>query len=112
MKNAKVPKGGARAYDIGGFGVGCGVPRVRIIGRAIDYLDNPSSDYYIAQVTSRRVRSFTYGETIRVAGRDLFDTRRFVPGPRCVSQGKEWRKLAIDLPIYHWIDGKGWTISD
>ena len=72
-----------RAYYVGGFGVGCGVPRVAIIGK-------PSSDQYRVRVTSRKARAFQHGETFTANYRDLYDKKHFIQGPYVVSQGKAW----------------------
>jgi hypothetical protein len=104
MKANKVARGGPRAYDVGGFGVGCGVPRIRLIGRQWG-----SSEYFVGQITSRHCYGFGYGETIRATGRDLFDKARIISGPRCISQGRAWRTEAEKLPLYIWIDRRGYV---
>jgi hypothetical protein len=79
-----------RASYIGGFGVGCGVPRVEVLERDNVALFQGSTKLFRCRVTSRKAYGYRYGEIMLVYGKDLFDKHWFVSGPKVVSRGKEW----------------------
>jgi hypothetical protein len=77
----------------GGFSVGTGVPRVKIIAvrkqliNGISHISN-----YECRVTSRNAYGFRYGEIITCEDYYLYDKHHIIAGPKVVSIGKEWRK--------------------
>jgi hypothetical protein len=93
-----------RAFYIGGFGVGCGVPRVKILEKTdkespfIYKKENGETekDYiYKCQVTSKNAYAYKFGEIMEVFGADLFDKKHTIQGPRLVSIGREWKRNFI-----------------
>jgi hypothetical protein len=83
-----------RASYIGGFSVGCGVPRVEVIERRTHRIDGVpyQEPHYLCRITSRSVFPFTFGEPCICNGRDLYDRHHFIQGPKVVGIGKKWLK--------------------
>ena len=74
-----------RAYYVGGVGVGCGVPRVAV-------LEKIDANTYRVKVTSRKAYAYKLGEIFTAKDYDLYDRMWVIPGPKCRSACKEWRK--------------------
>ena len=73
-----------RAYYIGAFGVGGGVPRVAV-------LEQIAYDRYRVRVTSRNAYAYKLGEEFEAAGRDLYDKTWSIQGPGLAFRGQSWR---------------------
>ena len=74
-----------RAYYVGAFGVGAGVPRVAV-------LEQIAYDRYRVRVTSRNAYAYKLGEEFEAAGHDLYDRKWAIQGPDLLFRGQEWRK--------------------
>ncbi len=91
MPKIKVP----RAYYVGGFAVGCGVPRVEVLARIgagtdCGVLTNCMEDVYRLRVVSTRAYGFARNDIIYKPGRLLFDSISYIQGPKLNSKGKAW----------------------
>ena len=100
MKNLK-PRA-PRAYYVGGFGVGCGVPRVEVLRRVpagtdLGLMTSPWSDQLELRVVSKQAYGFTRGEIFYCKADELYDSISYRQGPNLVSFGKTWFEL---LAIY------------
>ena len=87
----------ARAYYEGGFGVGCGVPRVKILEKLdkkspfvlIGQNGEKTQDYiYKVQVTSKKAYAFTFGEIFEAAGAELWDKKGLLQGRTLFQRAK------------------------
>jgi hypothetical protein len=91
-----------RAYYVGGFGVGCGVPRVEVlrrvpVGTDLGLMTDSRSDQFELRVVSKQAHGFTRGEIFYRGANELYDSISYRRGPRLVSFGKTWFEL---LAIY------------
>lgn len=89
-----------RAYYIGGFSVGTGVPRVKIIDCEVEQQTSLwTRAVYTCEVTSRNCYAYPKGERFKVTSDYLFDSISWANGPRVNAKGKAWLK-AFDNLIY------------
>lgn len=80
----------ARAWYIGGWPVGTGIPRVEILGK----VEKGSGEKpgYLVQVVSKKSYAFKQGEIFTVSfSCQLADKKRFIPGPKCEHWGDSWK---------------------
>lgn len=77
-----------RAYYVGGFSVGCGVPRVEILHK---FPADSGPEKYQVRTVSRKCYAFPKGEVFTALAVNLFDTMRIISGPRCTYAGKTWK---------------------
>ena len=87
-----------RAYYIGGFGVGTGVPRVMVLeripaGTYLSLMTSYRSDQYRVRVVSKHAYGYVKGEEFYCLPDYLYDSISFVQGPRLHSFGKTWLEL-------------------
>jgi len=91
MHKPKAP----RAYYVGGFGVGCGVPRVEILeripaGTYLHLMTDERNDQYKLRVVSKKAYGFPFGDIFYRKADELYDHISFIQGPKVQHWGREW----------------------